>query len=117
MQCPLATETHPPLERWPGPEPECWLAPGWRGLALSPARLKRPPQGLRWERTELHWLRRLLKALRSRGGSRGLAKLVRLRLEAKKLMPAGHWALKGEVPRAGQPWMLPSRKVSAPTLR
>ena len=56
--------------------------------------------GLRWEKAELYWTRRLLRRL----GSSRLESLAILPVEQRGLLGAGHWALAGRVPGARAAW-------------
>lgn len=70
---------------------------GWllrRRYRVTPVYVR---QGLRWERAEIHWLRRFLAALRRGGG--GLARLRVLDLPMGDLYGT-HWSRKGRVPGA-----------------
>lgn len=62
--------------------------------------------GFRWERAELHWLRRLLSRLRRPG-------LFPLTVSgASVARPPGHWAVTGRgVPVAGESVYLPARNI------
>src|SRR5579864_1110464 len=63
------------------------------GRAVHPVYLL---SGYRWEKAELHWLRRLLAAM----ASPRLRPLGRLRFPARDIAGDGHWALSGRVPGA-----------------
>lgn len=81
-----------------------YLRKGWRVL---PAYVS---YGLRWEKTELHWARRLLKRL----ASPALEPLRVLGGSDPELYGSGHWARRGPVPGVRAAWdsvFLPGRNL------
>ena len=68
-----------------------------RGKAVYPVYVR---SGYRWEKAELHWLRRLLAAM----ANRRLKPLSCLSVPARQFSPQGHWAFSGRgVPGIGTP--------------
>lgn len=81
-----------------------YLERGWRVLPVYVS------AGLRWEKAELHWARRLLKKL----AVPALEPLQALGCSDPALYGPGHWALGGPVPGASARWdsvWLPGRNL------